>query len=480
MRHATIILLAFLAAAAVSVPTRAEDAAAGTPDTLPPELRQLRPMELSEVVRKALEYSPTLKAQGAIVEQVSTNTKRAWAMLLPSLDVTGTYTLTDQEIKLDFMGQTFGDLFRLAMVNCGTWDTASMGPAPALCATDPSQMASDPIVIQKRHNFAASAQVAISLINLRTWPNLANVDTAIELTELQEKFTEEQLVFAVVQLYYGIATAQEAIKLMNDNVATAMRHMDLAEVRRKNGVALENERIRAAMGVVQARAALDQAVVAWKLARESLALLIGLPDAQFRAADTFATPWDEVPAAEDDVDGRRDIQMLGKARLMGERNVDDAWARFAPVVMGIWRWDISNNKGFAGNYDQWRAMVTLSWSIFDGGYRFADLDERRARLRELGYNLEQARIQARTEIARAQAEIEAAGLAIQSGEEMARLAEDNLRIVQQQYGLGAAPQTAVLDAEMAHTQARTGLITSRLRLAMAHVSMVKAAGKLAL
>ncbi len=445
-----------------------------------------RELTLQEAMKRVVEFSPQLKAQMAVVEQVKTNTTRAWAMLLPTLDVSGTYTLTDQEIKLD-IGSGFADLFRLVALNCGMWDVATMGPAPTLCQTpveapaeSSSTSSSEPRIIQERHNFEGSVTAAISILNLRTWPNLANVYTAIELAELQKRFSEEQLVFAVVQLYYGIATAQESVRLMKENLITSLRHMEMVDVRFRNGVALMNERVRQAIVVIQARHNLDQSLLALQLARESFALLLGLEETKFRVQESFETPWDGLASKQDLEDflmNRKDIQLLDKSAIMADRNVDDAWVRFFPVIQGIWRWSISSNKGFGESYDSWRAMVTLSWNIFDGGYRFADLDERRAKLRELRFNREQALIAARQELAKARTEVAASELSLAAGRKTLRLAKENLEIVEKQYQLGAAPQTTVTDAELQYMQARISEVTSRLRLALARVALVKSAGR---
>ncbi len=441
---------------------------------------------LADAIRKGVEYSPQLQAQLAVVEQVKTNTTRAWAMLLPTLDVSGTYTLTDQEIKLD-MGSGFADLFRLVALNCGLWDVATMGPAPTLCTpTDPattesSSSSSSARTIQQRHNFDASVTAAISLLNLRTWPNLANVYTAIELAELQKRYSEEQLVYAIVQMYYGIATAQQSVRLTKETLLNALRHMDLVEIRFKNGVALQNERVRQAIVVIQARSTLDQAMLGLALARESLALMIGQQDSKFKVQESFQTPWDALAERQDleeSLAERKDIQMLDKTTLMADRNVDDAWVRFFPVIQGIWKWSISSNKGFGESYDSWRAMVTLSWNIFDGGYRFADLDERKAKLREMQFNREQMLLAARQEVAKARTELEAAGIALKAGESLVDLALENLKIVEKQYQLGAAPQTTVTDADLQLNQSRIQVVTAKLRLALARVALVKAAGKL--
>jgi len=249
-----LFTLALLLLAAA--PARGQEAAAPQPLPL---------LTMNEAIVQGLANSPVLKISVEKLEQANLQVKRAYALLLPFVSVQGSYTRADEEISLDF--GSFGDLFTLAMMNCGSWDETTMGPLPEMCAApapadDSSEDESSARVIQELNNFDAGVTVGMSLLNLRTWPLIKNMYTAEEIVLLQTGFTREQLAYTVVQLYYGVATAQSAVALMQENLGTVMRHLELTEIRFKAGVALQNERVRAAMGVVQARNGLDQAVLA--------------------------------------------------------------------------------------------------------------------------------------------------------------------------------------------------------------------------
>jgi len=443
-------------------------------------------LTLDEAVRLALLNSPQLKASREKIEQSRAQLKQAYALLLPFISAQGNYSLADQEISLDF--GNFGELFALAAMNCALWKD-EYGPIPSLCTAPPAPAdASDggdeedsARVIQERHNFDGSLTVGISLLNLRTWPLIQNVYTGRELTRLQVDFAEEQLVYSVVQMYYGISTAQAVVSLLEQTVATALRHMEFTEIRVKNGAGLQNERVRAAMGVVQARSQLDQALVALGSARRSLAVLIGREDSNFAVEENPAHPWQSEtpegdPAAR--VGQRLDIRMLEKMEVMAERGVTDVWMRFVPTVQAMWNGSWSSNTGFAGSHTQWRAIVSLNWTILEGGLRFGQIDEARSKVREARYNRDVVELGARMEVEQALTAIESAQKDLATAGEMAKLAAENLDLVEKQYKAGVAQQTVIIDAEQQVRSAQILELQGKLKLALATISLVRSAGKL--
>ncbi len=457
------------------------------PSPLPSEFRDFPVLTLQEAVKQGLIFSPQLQGGNERVEQVKTNITRAYALLLPFISAGAQYTLADKEIKLD-IGSSFADLYKLAAMNCGAWDTATMGPLPSLCQipvvpvdSTSQDSGSSATVIQKRNNWDANINVGISILNLRTWPQLFNVYTGVDLAKLQQEYSKELLTFTIIQTYFGIATAQEAVRLAKENLANTMHHMDLTEVRLKNGVALENERVRATISVIQARSNLDQALESLRLSRTALALLIGLEDREFRVEPNPQIAGEEPYSGQvnlNDLARRKDVLMLDKMEVMADREVTDVWMQWAPTISAVWNWSYTSNTGFAGQNTAWRAIVSLEWAIFNGGMRFAEMDEKRSKVREIRFNRQQALIQAQVEVESARSEISKAQTALSAGEEMVELALKNLSLVENQYKQGAAEQSVVLDAELAFNSARIQVLQGQLRLNLARISLIKALGKL--
>jgi outer membrane protein TolC len=439
---------------------------------------------LVSAVRLALENSPVLKSSSERITQANAQIRMAYGMLLPFVRAQGSYSRADEEIKFNMGG--FSDLAVLAMANCATWDEATMGPRPGLCDqaqnSDSSSSSSSARVIQELNNFDASLTVGMSLLNARTFPLIKNVYTGKEIAILAADFTAEQLAFAVAQLYFGAATAQNATGILTENLATAQRHKELTEIRVKNGVALQNERVRADMSVVQATSSLEQARLALDLVLRSLALLMGRqPDETFRVEDAPATPWQGVEGVvlpADELGRRKDLLMLDKSALIAERSVTDVWMKFVPTMAGAWTFSASSNKGFADRYTQWRAIISLNWSLFEGGTRLAEIDEAKARVRAARYDRDAALLRAQTELEQARSSILTARVDLKTAADIRRLAEENLALVEVQYKAGVAPQTTLIDAQSQQIAARFGELRASLQLGLAEVSFARAAGRL--
>jgi len=441
-------------------------------------------LTLTEALEQARKFSPDLKASKEKIAQARAQVTQAWTMMLPVISAQGNYMRADKEIAIDFGGMN--DLYALAMANCFSWDEAAMGrPKPSLCDTALTEPSTDEEgdsarVIQEYNNWDASVTIGMSLLNARTFPLLKNMYTGRELAELQAAFSEELLLFSVVQLYYGVSTAQAAAALLAENLATTMRHMELTEIRRQNGVALANERIRAAMAVVQARNNLEQANMSVELTRRSLAIVIGRDEsAPFRVEEFPDNPWSDQrdEAMHNQLLARRkDVLMLDKLETMADRLITDVKMKWVPSLWGGWTYSMSSATGFSGEHTSWRGIVSLSWNILEGGRRFYELDEARSRKREAAYKREAALLRARTEVERARTAIDSAKAQLSTSEEMLELAAENLGIVEKQYKLGVADQATILDAGFQLRSSRIQALQGRLRLALAQVALAQALG----
>jgi outer membrane protein, multidrug efflux system len=443
-------------------------------------------LTLQQAVEEAVKNSPELKATNETLVQAQEQLWQAYSLLLPFVSIQGSYTRADEEIKLDF-GSGFADFFTLAMANCFAWDDAAMGPRPGICdeamaapTADEEEDSGDAArVIQALNNFDASLSVGISILNARTFPLIKNVYSGRDLARLQVSFAKEQLIFSVTQMYYGVSTGQVAVRVMKQNLATAMRQLDFTEARIKGGVALENERLRASIGVLQARNGLDQAQQGFDLARRSLALLMGREDATFSLEEFPENPWtgsETESASIEELNKRLDLQMYDKLEVMAERGVTDVRMKFIPTLQGIWNFSASSNKGFADRFTQWRGMITLSWSVFEGGMRFAEADIARSKVRAVRYQKEGALLQARMEVEQAVSGIKSARTELATTEEMVELATKNLELVQKQYKLGVAQQTVIIDAESMHISSQFQVLQNKLKLALAQISLAKSLG----
>jgi outer membrane protein TolC len=436
-------------------------------------------LSLPDSLQAARKYHPALKASSEKIEQAKSQVNQAWTFLFPFVTTTGTYRRADKEIAVNMGG--LGDLGALAALNCPAWNTATMGPAPALCSAPAgsSSSSSGPIVMQEYNNFDATLTVGMDLLNARAFPAIPYMKHSLEAAVLDSSLSEDNLMFMVIQLYYTISLAQASEDLATEQLQITGKLLDLLRLREASGTALQNERLRLEMSQTQASQALDLARLSLRNTRRTLALVLGRDDPDFKvvppAVEFVVEP---KPAADSQLAARKDLQILDKTVEMTRLGVTDVYLRFLPTIKGAWNYNATSATGFSGDHTSWNATVTLSWSIFDRAQRIIALGDAKAKLREVQYRREASLLAARTEVNNAGNELESSQLTLTQGRKLEELAKENYRLVEKQYELGVADQTAVLDANREYLSARIQVLLGDLRVTLARISYLKAIGRL--
>ncbi len=436
-------------------------------------------LTLADSLQAARKYHPILKASTEKVAQAKSQVNLAWTFLFPFVNTTGTYRRADKEIAVNMGG--LGDLAALAALNCPAWDPTTMGPAPALCSAPAggSSSSSGPIVMQEYNNFDATLTVGIDILNARAFPAIPLMKRSLEAAVLDSALSEDNLLFSVIQLYYTISMAQASEDLAAEQLEITSKLLDLLRLREANGTALLNERLRLEMSQTQASQALELSRLSLRNTRRTLALILGRQDHDFKVtppAVEFVVDQDASRSGE--LSARKDLQILDKTVEMTRLGVTDVYLRFLPTLKGAWNYNATTATGFGGDNTNWNATVTLTWSIFDRAQRLIALGDAKAKLREVQYRREAALLAARTEVNGARNELESSQVTVTQGRKLEALASENFRLVEKQYELGVADQTAVLDANREYLSARIQVLLGDLRQTLARISYLKALGRL--
>jgi outer membrane protein TolC len=273
--------------------------------------------------------------------------------------------------------------------------------------------------------------------------------------------------------------AQASEDLAAEQLEITSKLLDLLRLREANGTALLNERLRLEMSQTQASQALELSRLSLRNTRRTLALILGRQDHDFKVtppAVEFVVDQDASRSGE--LSARKDLQILDKTVEMTRLGVTDVYLRFLPTLKGAWNYNATTATGFGGDNTNWNATVTLTWSIFDRAQRLIALGDAKAKLREVQYRREAALLAARTEVNGAQNELESSQVTVTQGRKLEALASENFRLVEKQYELGVADQTAVLDANREYLSARIQVLLGDLRQTLARISYLKALGRL--
>ena len=436
-------------------------------------------LTLEDALRRADSANLDLKAARARLDQAHAGVQKAWSYHLPQVSAGATYTHNDSGVSLPF------PVYSQVRTRDGAPGTAGNPNDPAqfagalhgLPSSDFLSSVTTDIVIQKQDQLGAQVQVAVPLIAPSLWYAIQASYKAEEVADRSVENARQELLFGVAQTFYGVTSLKKLLDVSQQLLEIAQRQEKDAEVRFRTGtiakvgyLRAEIDRARAEQDVRRSRNALDSARIA-------LATLLDR-DTAFEVAEPPAPP---PPPAGADLEAtalreRRDVQAARATEgLTGSLRSVSA-ARYLPSLGAFGRWQISNVGGFTGKNDSWAVGLALSWSVFDGGLREAELREGSARIAEAEASRRSAEHKAVAEVQQAKLDLESAQANAQKSREQAELATENQRLVDVSFRAGAATAVEQADATASLRNALLAATADELVAQLAALRVLKVAG----
>jgi outer membrane protein TolC len=125
----------------------------------------------------------------------------------------------------------------------------------------------------------------------------------------------------------------------------------------------------------------------------------------------------------------------------------------------------------------WDASVNLSWTLWDGGRRAAEVAQAAAASRAIEARLSEFDRQATLELRSRALDVEAARAGITTADEGVNAAVEARRVIEERYDAGVATSTEVLDAEIVVLQAELDRTRATASLRIAEAGLTRAAGR---
>jgi outer membrane protein TolC len=125
----------------------------------------------------------------------------------------------------------------------------------------------------------------------------------------------------------------------------------------------------------------------------------------------------------------------------------------------------------------WDASVNLSWTLWDGGRRAAEIAQAAAASRAIEARLSEFDRQATLELRSRALDVEAARAGITTADEGVNAAVEARRVIEERYDAGVATSTEVLDAEIVVLQAELDRTRATASLRIAEAGLTRAAGR---
>jgi outer membrane protein len=427
----------YLLAILVAVPAAAT--AQARPD---PSQARARPIALADAVRLAQRNAPaTVQARGQIASGTAA-LRSAYGAFLPNINVSAGSSRLPGTERFDSEGRPF--------------------------TTD------------SRWQYSSGLSANMELFSgFRRFSELRGARADIASAEANETLQEFNIALSVKQQYYNVLAARESEAAALSQLEQAQQQLRAATARIAQGAATKSDSLRSIIQVGNARLALLTAQNNLHVGNTTLSRLIGASDLVTAVDDSsevaLSATLDSMQLAALANEGPS-VRQAVAASTAAQAAARTARSPYLPTVsMSLSRsgGGLDNPFGFGDQpylYTN-NLRFQLSYPLFNGFTREEQLTRARVQEDVANANLRDARLAAQQQLVQHFGSLRLAEERVEIQKASVEAAEEDLRVQQQRYSLGASTLVDLLTSQLTLNQARASLIQARLdaRVALAQI-----------
>ncbi len=298
----------------------------------------------------------------------------------------------------------------------------------------------------------------------------ADVDAALA----QERAQGFQVALATTTLFFQAAAASDILAAARQRLDRANQQLSFARTRLELGTATTSDELRAQIEVGNAQLAVVDAEAALRTSTLALGRQIGEEGEVVPAPSSLPATPPTLPPTETLVQqalhGAPSVVAAEATLKSRSANKLAALTPYVPSVRVTGGYDWFSYQ-FPPHQQSWSLRLTASLPVFNGFQREAALSRAQAQQRVAEAQNRDAQLGARVQVESAVADIAAAGRRVEISANSLSLAQEDLRVQEERYQIGASTildlqtsQVALADAEVAAVRARQDLGTATARL----------------
>ncbi len=419
-------------------------AVAGMVGTVPVQLHGQQSVTLDEAIQRALIRSPQIAQQQQSVDNAYLSRKTTWASFLPTLNASGSGSLRSSSAFNDVTGQ----------VVSGSSDSYSAGLSGSWTVFEGTR--------RFREYDAAKADVR-----------------AAEARYSTQRF---QVTLQTQNAFFMALRQADLLEVAVQRETQATQNLDIVRTRTLMGEATISDSLRARLDVVNASQAVLQNETALRAARFSLGRQIGLGSIVLPVRPDNLEP-SALPLTEQEIlelaeSASPSVIAASEASVAAGASVSAAKTAYIPSLRFSSGYNWSNQAAsFNGGNTSWNMSLSMSYPIFNGFQRETSIDRAQYVRRVSRLQEDDARLAAREQADASLQNLLTAERAILIAEDAAFVAAEDLRVVRERYGVGAATILDILVSQNAVTQANADVVTTRYDYILARAELEAILGR---
>ncbi len=284
--------------------------------------------------------------------------------------------------------------------------------------------------------------------------------------------------------FFDVLRQGELVKAAQAEAQRAGEALSAAQDRLKAGAATRSDVLRAQLALTQAQQALSQAQSARSTAQYTLGRAVGYDEAVSPVAPASLDPKPlalTVAQLDSLVTTQAPAVHVAEASLKASQaSVGAARSQYLPQLSVRGGYDLSagnTNPALSGARDNWSLSANVTLPVFDGFQREQAVTQANVATDAARATLEDARRGQRVELQKDLAALDNAQNQIRLGQQAVASAQEDLRVQQERYRLGAATMLDVITSQSALTQAEQGLVNARFDYQVARAQVEALAGR---
>ncbi|MEF8824319.1 MAG: TolC family protein, partial [Desulfohalobiaceae bacterium] len=300
----------------------------------------------------------------------------------------------------------------------------------------------------------------------KRWSRREAAKESLEGSRAEHYRSVQQVLFRVASSYYEVLLGRRSIQIAQSALERARTQLDRARSRREVGVATQTDVLRAEVQVAQTEEQLERARNQYDVAREDLALEMGVdeiahklehPGKREMSADaTMRSLYSRAMANRKDLEGLANRIEAARANREGEE------ADYFPRLSAHGSYTRTDEPDiYQDNREDWRASLRLTYPLFTGGREKAQLEKARSELMQVRTERRRLQREIRQQVRSVYLDLQTQQSVIQQLEKQVESAERNYRQVTAQFEEGAASSVDQVDAFTALNEAKNRLAKAR-------------------
>ena len=426
--------------------------------------QEVRQISLQDAVNYALENQSDAKKAKPQVENSEYLIQEARAGALPNISANGSIT--------------YNPILQETAIPASSFPGGEQSPDPFIV-----------LAMGQKWNAVGGVSLTQNIFDQTVFTGLKAARTTREFYQINAQLTEEQVIERVATAYYNVFVQKEQLETIDSSYVNVSKSRDIIKSLFDNGLAREIDLDRVNVQLMNLSTTRQQLVNAVQLQENALKFYMGMPIEQpiELAEEEFAVE-SYLLTDEVETENRTEMKVLKKQEELLELQKEARKAAYYPTL------SLTAGYNYMGQGDRfpigsglekgvyWSDFSSISLNlrvpIFSGFANKARVSQADIELRTLQEDIRQTELSLDLEYQNAKSQIENNLIAIENQQENVNLAQKVVDNTQNNYRLGLATLTDLLESQNALVDAKNNYSNAVLQYKLAEVRLLKSKGEL--